>query len=256
MERQRERWYPAPDIQKAATWWDEFFLFLWGSVGLVMTSSVTKAILDALPSESAAQKSMTLNLASYLVIFAGYLLYAFLARPKIGRILIEGFKRDHAGKILDGWLIFLGSLAVANLYLLAVSLGVFQGNLQGNNNQQSIEQMKAYAFPLALVTLILGPICEEMAYRVGLCSLLERWSGWGAILITGAVFGFLHFDFSTIPPALSGNGEALSKELWIIPSYLVMGFGLGYAYVRNGCLSSTLVGHVWNNLISVVEMYA
>ena len=50
-------------------------------------------------------------------------------------------------------------------------------------------------FPvLSLIVLgVLGPACEELAYRSGAFNLLRRWNRVVAYIVVGILFGFIHF---------------------------------------------------------------
>lgn len=90
--------------------------------------------------------------------------------------------------------------------------------------------------PLCLILLCLvGPLCEELVFRVGVVRSLYRHNvpGWAAAAIGALAFALVH-----------GN---LAQG---IPAFIV-GFILGIAYLRTGDLRLCLPMHIVNNAFAV-----
>lgn len=90
--------------------------------------------------------------------------------------------------------------------------------------------------PLCLVLLcVVGPLCEELVFRVGIVRSLYRHNvpGWAAAAIGALAFALVH-----------GN---LAQG---IPAFIV-GFILGMAYLRTGNLRLCLPMHIVNNAFAV-----
>ena len=119
-----------------------------------------------------------------------------------------------------------------------------------NANQQAANALVT-TYPILSVILLgfIGPIVEELTYRVGLFSLLTRVHRAVAYVVTILIFAFIHFDFFAI-----GSGDII-KELLNLPSYIIAGAVLCFLYDRFG-LSASLTAHVLNNLISVLLVIA
>lgn len=115
-----------------------------------------------------------------------------------------------------------------------------------NDNQKLIELMIG-GFPLASLILfgILGPISEEIAYRLGLFSLLKRWNKIGAYIIAPLIFGLIHFGWASI------GTNSFYNELLNIPDYIFAGVVLCYAYDKYGIGVST-IAHIGNNVIGII----
>ena len=91
-----------------------------------------------------------------------------------------------------------------------------------------------------MITGIIGPICEEFAYRVGLFNLGMRINRLTAYLFATVVFGLIHMhDFASV------------NEWLNFPSYLIAGGILAFTYDRFG-LSASITAHVVNNLYAVI----
>ena len=101
----------------------------------------------------------------------------------------------------------------------------------------------------ALIFGVIGPICEEFTYRIGLFSLTKRLSRVAAYIITPLVFGFIHFGWGSI----ATGGDALIIELLNIPDYILAGVIFAFLYDRFGIGAST-TAHVMNNLLSFIQI--
>ena len=121
-----------------------------------------------------------------------------------------------------------------------------------NANQTAINSLLG-SYPLfcILVLGILGPVVEELTYRIGLFSFLMRTKRWIAYLVTIVIFALIHFDFMSIVPAVRGDPSDLIKELINLPSYLFAGGVLCVLYDTVG-FSASLVAHIGNNLYSII----
>lgn len=241
------------DIQGLSTWKDELFLFLWGSMGFQLVA-VPWSFVALATGWREDQMSMMVNLLAYATIFVGFVIYLFLARPGLGRIILSSFK--HNGKrtargFVETYVVYM---VLVLIYTLVKTLCNVETS--DNANQSSLESMKIFAVALITMTVLLAPICEELTYRVGLCSLLKRGNPWLAVIGSGVIFGLIHFDFTSIATAMNGSGnEALVNELWNLPLYMFSGFAMGFSYVKEGCFTASWSYHFFNNLVAIVSMY-
>ena len=86
--------------------------------------------------------------------------------------------------------------------------------------------------PWALAACVWAPVAEELVYRFALVLPALRWlGGWGAVLLSGAVFAGLHFAYGT-----AGLDNFFA------------GYVLGWAYLRSGCLLVPVALHALGNL--------
>lgn len=86
---------------------------------------------------------------------------------------------------------------------------------------------------LLTVTVVLAPICEEALFR-GLIgtALRVRFGFLVGVVGSGVIFALAH------------------APLLALPSYVVLGCALGYAYLRGGSLWVTIFAHATNNLVA------
>lgn len=181
------------------------------------------------------QTSMIINAGVYGILIITLFLIMFKDSIK----LFKSFKNYRA-------------YAAAGVCLLAIfAFNFIYGNIlniagvkiTNNNNEQGLVSVTA-VYPVAsiLVFGFIGPICEELTYRVGLFSCSRRVSKWLAYPLTIIVFTLIHFDF---------QATTITNELLNIPYYAFAAFALSFTYEKYGFAGST-TAHILNNVISLV----
>ena len=109
----------------------------------------------------------------------------------------------------------------------------------GNSYDSIVESMFSTALPLTVLsTVIMAPLCEELMMR-GLTfnRLLSGVKKWPAILISAAIFGFIHLNL------LQGLNA------------FVLGVVLAFTYYKTRSLLICMLQHGANNLLSVIGSY-
>ena len=98
--------------------------------------------------------------------------------------------------------------------------------LNGNN--------LVYWFTIILV-IVLAPISEELLFRGAIQPLIQKnTSVWFSIVVTGILFGVMHFDSITAVPPL-----------------IIFGIVLGWWKERTGWVFFPIVAHLANNSLVV-----
>jgi len=145
-----------------------------------------------------------------------------------------------------GYGILFAAVLLAFSFLWGIISYYIDPHSTSNANQQLIDSMVG-GFPLASLILfgILGPISEEIAYRLGLFSLLKRWNKVGAYIIAPLIFGLIHFGWTSI------GTTSFFNELLNIPDYIFAGVVLCYVYDKYGVGAST-IAHIGNNVTGIV----
>lgn len=179
--------------------------------------------------------ALWVEILTYLIMIVGILVILFFTRRKL---FIEDLKRYEyyvVGVVFGAVMVFIGIL------LTQITSLFYQGD--PNGNQADAEDiLTLYPIPAFFLFAFLGPICEELTYRVGFYSLLRRYNKYLALVLTTIVFAIIHFRFTS---------DNIVSELWSLPSYLVSGFILTYAYEKGGFVSS-LTAHAIYNIVSFV----
>ena len=175
-----------------------------------------------------------INFSSYFLIFG---IFALTLGKDISKIFKEFTKSDsYIYGIAFGFFMMIVSSAVTSF------MNLFQ-QAEVNANEASIDSTTSlYPFLSIVIFGIVGPICEEFTYRVGLFTFIKKYNRVAAYLITALVFGLLHFTF---------NIDTIVTELINLPSYIVSGLLLCYFYDYKGFGAST-IAHITNNLFALL----
>lgn len=145
---------------------------------------------------------------------------------------------------IGGFMALMSFNMIYSTFLNALNLGV-----EDNANETSINSIiTVYPVLSILIIGLLGPLCEELTYRVGLFSFFKRINKFLAYGVTLTFFALIHFDFD----ALFSGGSTLVNELLNLPYYLAAGFVFTFLYDKIG-FASGYMAHATNNLASVLS---
>jgi uncharacterized protein len=94
------------------------------------------------------------------------------------------------------------------------------------------------AIGVALVVVLLAPLCEEIVYRGLLWGALERYAPprWVPFVVTTLLFALAHFEFTRTP------------------LLFVVALPIALARLRTGRLAASVVAHQVNNLLPGVVL--
>ena len=181
-----------------------------------------------------SDRNGALNLISYSIMFVCMMAVVFLDIPKFI-------------KIFKGWkpyvfaFAFAGGILIFDIFYTNV-INLFHP-IDTSSNESSVRSV-IDLYPVASIFIlgIIGPLCEELAYRVGLFGLLKRVNRILAYVVTGIVFGFLHFDFTSAD---------IVNEFIFLPTYIVPGVIFALAYDLFG-LPCSWMAHSINNLWAII----
>lgn len=180
------------------------------------------------------KRSALINFTSYFVIF-GVL---------IGILVLDA---HDLLKTFRGWrpivagLIGLGAILVFNMIYNSI-LSLTGLVIKDNANENSINSIVSqYPILSLLVFGFIGPICEEITYRVGLFSFFSRIHKILAYVLTIIIFAFIHFDF---------DSSTIINELLNMPLYGFAAFVFSYLYDHYG-FAGSVYAHISNNVISI-----
>ena len=130
--------------------------------------------------------------------------------------------------------------------IVGAIISIFHTPADNNNQAAAVAVAKNYPIIAFFLLGFLGPICEELTYRVGLYSFFRRINKYLAFGVTIVVFALIHFDF---------GATDIINELWSLPSYLISGFILTLAYEHRGPACS-MTAHVLYNIFAFLIMLA
>lgn len=221
-------------------------LFFVGFLGLQLISLFLSIILVAFNPylASFSTKGLAyLNFATYFITF-GAMIFIINSNDILKFLVPFKKKRTYLYGIAYGLILVIVSSFVSTIMSFLTS------NTSVNNNESGINSITVtFPFLSIIVFGLLGPLCEEITYRIGLFSSISKklkpiW----AYIITILIFGFIHFDFTSF---LSSDLSSLIIELSNLPTYLVSGLLLCYFYQKEGFGVSS-IAHIFNNMLSLI----
>ena len=231
-------------------WYFQLILFLGGWIGLQIIGTLVQILTAFITSISIKDLSNHIDILGidefiiYFILFMGLGLIVFFS---------SGYKQ--LKRPLKSWKTYVfglvGYLAMVQASFVWSTFQSIFNNSTSNNQTLVIQIVTMYPILSIIFLCIIGPICEELTYRVGLFGLLRRWNRVAAYLLSTFIFGFIHFDINSIIYFLQGNSTSLINELWNFPSYLIAGATLAFIYDFFGFGASSLA-HITNNLVSIV----
>ena len=253
-EKTKRVFYPQSILNQELPLWLKWTLFAVGFAGLQLLSLVFSVFF--------LNSTLDMNLINSILMFSVYLVAAvivvllvfFLRKQTFLKCLKEFTQLKTYGFALA----VFGAMVVLNYIINLLYLPIpFYGD---NNNQESVvaTTMAAPAlmfFPLA----IFAPLLEELTYRAGLMDAIGSKNRTLGILCSALIFGLIHFDWTTIL-GVAAQLEGYTKEMAInellnLPSYILSGALLGFAYAKTGRISTSIGGHSLNNLLSFVSVF-
>lgn len=216
-------------------WYRELMLFLFGFLGLTLFSIIYTLLFKSTYEEDQALGNMLINNLSYLSIFIVLLVVMF----PYYRSLFKSFKNPFAYMWAG---IGIGALLAFSFTYNIIIQFLFPDIGEGGNQSAVSNMVVNYPLISLLVIGIIGPICEELTYRVGFFTLLRRVHPALTYVGTAILFGFIHFDFTSAD---------LTTEFVYLINYIFAGVCFSFVYEKGGFPASTLA-HVSNNVLSVL----
>lgn len=211
------------------------FVIGFAFLGMFLTEYIFAFFVREIDSDSLVFKSTVLMALTYVTMLIGLLAVPLFSRRKYF------FSKFNSGIDYIYGIAFAITLMAAGALVTAVTS--IWHTPADNVNQMGVESIaKSYPLIGILIMGIVGPICEELTYRVGLYSFLRRINKYLALIVTMIVFALIHFTF---------DAENIIEELWAFPSYLISGLILTLAYELRGPACS-ITAHVCYNLIALL----
>ena len=163
-------------------------------------------------------------------------------------IILVGKDVNEFLKSFKGWKPYVAA-AIGFSAILVFNItynGILSGlniTVSDNANESSLNTMVTdFPFTSLLIFAIIGPLVEEITYRVGLFSLLKRVHVILAYAVTIIVFTLIHFDFTS---------TTMVNELLNIPFYAFAAGTFCFLYHKFGFASSA-AAHITNNVFSIL----
>ena len=232
--------------------WRELILALVGWLGFQLLGLLVQIVVLSIKSAELIQSGLSnealqeallaftetgsfyamVNYPAYLLLFACLLLILWKEVVK----LLPCFKKPKT---------YFGFLYGALLMMVSLLWNMISSRLGASTNENQstiISMVKETPFLAILVTGIIGPLCEEITYRVGLFGFAKRINRIFAYFVASVLFGLIHIhDFSS------------ANEWLSFPDYFLSGLLLAFVYERYGFGASS-IAHIMNNTIAVLQI--
>lgn len=224
-------------IKEGAAWlrWEtQLGLAVTGSIGFILLTIIVGMFVSQIGDTTL--RLMLGNSIAYLALTCLFIVAIVINRKPLLRFL-----KDYKSAI---WGIAFGAALVGLSIGLEYFLGLFHTPEPGGNQSIIIQMVKAYPVPTFFVICIMGPLCEEITYRLGLFTLLRRFNKPVAYIFTLLIFTAIHLDYTS---------TNFINELWNMPGYLLGAAILTISYDLKGPYAS-ITCHVINNLVSFISI--
>jgi len=240
-----------PNISRLGTpplpFFKQIKLFLTGWLGFHLFAIIIQIVVGGIASISTGYPIDTVLKTYPVAILTNMLAYIVLL---ISLTLITRYDITKLLKSFKHWQPYvMAVVCVVAIYLFNYMYSIFLYILRGasisnNQNEASLQSIESiYPMTSLIVFGIIGPICEELTYRVGLFSLFQRKSRLIAYIVTILMFTLIHFNFSL-------NADVLINELLNLPYYIFGALAFTFIYDKFG-FASSLTAHILNNILSL-----
>jgi hypothetical protein len=211
-------------------------LFLCGFAycGLILIATIMSLIFGEIFTDKSALQA-AVQTSTYIALLIVLFCIAFPYR----KYFINNLK--DVTKYLYG--ILFGLMTIAIEIVVSKIINYFFPS-EINANQEAVEQfILNYPTLMFFITVLIGPFCEEITYRVGLYEMIREKNETVALIVTSLIFAFVHIQFTE---------TTFRAEATAFPIYLVIGFMLTYTYKKQG-LPGSFVAHAMLNAISFLS---
>jgi membrane protease YdiL (CAAX protease family) len=208
-----------------------FFVAL---IGTLIAVGIVAAVTGATSDEEDPTFTIVATLMQSIIFIGTAVLFASFARkPQLWHF---GLRRARLWPTI-GW-------AALGLFSFYVFAAIYTAAVQPDAEQTVAQDLGADEGSFGLIAagfmvICVAPVAEEFFFRGFFYrALRSRYSVLAAAAIDGALFGVIHFDFSS------------ADALLILPPLAVLGFTFCLVYERTGSLFPVIALHAVNNALA------
>lgn len=212
--------------------WKRIVLFVVGLGGLYLISLLVSIPAIFAPKE---YQDPIVNIVTYVLMLIALIGIVFVDIPK----QVQIFKK------WQNYLIGIGlgiAIILFDIFYTTILVQTYPDYSVGGNEEAVRGIIDLLPISSVFVLGIIGPICEELTYRVGLFGALNKVNKVLAYVVSTLVFASIHFRF---------NAPNIFVELANLPAYVVSGAILAFAYDK-WSFTGSMSAHITNNLYAVI----
>ena len=214
------------------------FLAGFAYTGMLLAEIIATLLAALFARENKALFNTLSITLTYSFMFIGLMLIVLLTRRKL---FLSKYKN---GIDYVYGLAYALSIVCISIILSSI-ISLFYEVADSDNQTVVVSIIHNYPILAFIVIGILGPVCEELTYRVGLYSFLRRINKYLAFAVTAIVFALIHFGF---------DSENMINELWNLPVYIINGLILTIAYEHRGPACSMTAHAIYNTISFLIVL--
>lgn len=218
-------------------------LYCFGLFGIVFISPLLHGIQRWSALSQYALSESTLSLCSFGISSVVYLVVVYLLRGFFKQAF-QALRGQWGKTILWIGIGIVGMFVLGNIVMPNV-VAIFHPITTPANQNQMAELVRSYPLLMLLMTVLVGPIIEELVYRVSVFRALIGRSRLLAYALSSLLFGFQHVMQAVV-------FDQNYTELWNMLPYIASGLWISYLYDRRRNILVPLLVHVLNNLLGVL----
>ncbi|WP_040949372.1 CPBP family intramembrane glutamic endopeptidase [Gorillibacterium massiliense] len=183
-----------------------------------------------------------------------FLLFAVLyvlAIAGFASFLKQSFASFNQQRLRNALWILAGVIAillVSNI-LVPILVSIFHQVTEASNQNKMKDILLQYPILFGLSIAVIGPITEELVYRVMIFRSLRKLNRLLAYAVSSLLFGFQHVFEAVV---MQHN----YSEFWNMPAYVATGLILAYLYEKKRTILVPMGTHILNNTAGLIFVLA
>ncbi|OME03781.1 hypothetical protein BSK54_06720 [Paenibacillus odorifer] len=144
------------------------------------------------------------------------------------------------------WMVWgLCLIIIIGSMLIPILISIFHPITKSVNEVDLRAMLSSYPFIFTVNVVWIGPLIEELVYRVTIYRTIRRKSRLLAYLISSFLFGFQHVYRAVV-------FQSNYNEMWNIFSYMAAGLIFAYLYEKRKNILVPIGAHMFSNGLSVL----
>lgn len=155
------------------------------------------------------------------------------------KLMINEVRSVKIDKLKDA--LYIGAILLFIVIVVSVVLSLF--NIESSNQKSLDEMEKNNILLFGILAIILAPATEELVYRECIFSLFKK-NRMAAAVVSVSAFAIDHVLLYII------QGEY--TQFLAAISYVIIGIGLAYVYMKKGGVTYSIITHSFYNALPII----